>query len=338
MKILNRMFHGVSRQRILLVGLLFVILVGLLDYLTGYRLGFSLFYILPIYIVTWLGGFATGLIIVLAATISWFVADYLPRGDYVNVFIPAWNILVRLSVFSVISLLTWAVKLNQEKQKALTHYIIHDLRTPVTVIISGLSFLREAELTGKPREYVDMISIAARRLNTLISSILDLERLKKGCMPITKSTFDLRQLIDAALEEVSVWAEHNVVSLECKFNINMPTIKTDRELLLRVLVNLLSNAIKVSPKQTTVKVLVTQIHCGDLIFRVVDQGRGISKATQKTLFNEFVQAQNNKVAGAVGSGLGLAFCKQAVEALGGKIWVESEEGKGAVFAFVLPGK
>ena len=118
----------------------------------------------------------------------------------------------------------------------------------------------------------------------------------------------------------------------------MPTVKTDKDLLRRILVNLLSNAIKFSPKQSIVSVQVTQAHCASLTFKIVDQGPGIPPNLKKHLFNEFLQASNNKVRGVVGSGLGLSFCKLAVEAMGGRIWIESSEGKGTTVAFTLPNR
>lgn len=335
MKILKGLFQAASWQRILLIGLFLVVSVGVLDYLTGYRLGFSLFYILPIYFVTWFGGLVAGFIMVLAATISWFIADYFSRQIYISIFIPVWNIFVRLGVFSIISLLAWLVRFNQERQKAFTHYIIHDLRNPLNNINLALGLLSGGTLGKKDQDLVKTAQIASRRLNTLITSILDLERLKKRKMPISKRALILRDLIATALEQVSVWAENNSVRLESKVDVAIAVV-TDQELLLRVLVNLLNNAIKVSPEGSIVKVIVAPAKEKKVVFQVVDQGRGIPKSLQKNLFNKFIQAQNNKVAGIVGSGLGLAFCRQAIEALGGKIWVESEEGKGSTFAFTLP--
>lgn len=103
------------------------------------------------------------------------------------------------------------------------------------------------------------------------------------------------------------------------------------------MINLLSNAIKFGRPESAVTVRVTAGDTANLTFSVIDQGRGISKEWADKLFNRFVQVEAHKKEGIlVGSGLGLVFCRQAVELLGGHIWLESKENEGTTITFVLP--
>jgi signal transduction histidine kinase len=104
----------------------------------------------------------------------------------------------------------------------------------------------------------------------------------------------------------------------------------------RVLVNLLSNAIKFSRPESVVTVRAAPDEANKIAFSVIDQGQGISQAWAGKVFDKFVQADARKAVGSVGSGLGLTFCRLAVEAQGGRIWLESEEGKGTTVTFTLP--
>jgi signal transduction histidine kinase len=127
------------------------------------------------------------------------------------------------------------------------------------------------------------------------------------------------------------------VTLASHLDPGVSTVYADPMMTVRVLVNLLSNAIKFSKPGSVVTVRAAPAEADKIAFSVIDQGQGIPQAWAGKVFDKFVnKADTRKVMGSVGSGLGLAFCRLAVEAQGGRIWLESEEGKGTTVTFTLP--
>ncbi|MCS7264506.1 MAG: HAMP domain-containing histidine kinase [Armatimonadetes bacterium] len=218
-------------------------------------------------------------------------------------------------------------------------FLVHDLRSPLTNIISGLeTFLVSTEDNLKPedRELIELALIGAHRLLTMVNSILDLRKLEEGKFPLYLKEFDPCEAVNEAVRQVKLWARQNDVKLQVEFSTELPEkMIADRWVLIRILVNLLSNALKYTPNGGTINVAVTMddswVH-----FSVKDQGPGIPKEYLDRIFDRFVQVEARKAGAAVGTGLGLTFCKLAVEAHGGRIWVESQVGEGTTVHFVMP--
>ena len=341
-KIASKRLSQYLKQRssitLLLWGILLTLGVGLLDYVTGYRMGFSLFYLFPIMVVTWAGNLILGIITSFIAALVWLAADALTCPSYINLFIPTWNFTLRLSIFLIFSYLFWHAKAAQEKQKTLIEFIVHDLRSPLNTITMGLSNLKEIDsqnLTEQQREVIEAISTASQRQATLINSTLDLAALEKNKRKIKLETFSTRQLINDVIAENSVWTTRNKVNIQTELNLTTDQTHTDKTLLFRILINLLSNAIKASPENSIVTVTAKK-QGPNLYFSVKDQGGGISANIKKKLFSPFTRGGYSHETLTVGSGIGLTFCKAAVKELDGKIWVESQAGKGTTVTFTLP--
>jgi signal transduction histidine kinase len=228
---------------------------------------------------------------------------------------------------------------QEHLRDALIEFLVHDLRSPLTNIISGLETLlvsTEDNLTPEDRELIEMALIGAHRLLTMVNSILDLRKLEEGKFPLYLKEFEPREAVGEAIRQVQLWARQSNINLQVDFELNVPEkMIADRWVLIRILVNLLSNALKYTPSGGTIKVRVF-MDDGWVHFSVADQGPGIPKEYLDRIFDRFVQVEARKAGAAVGTGLGLTFCKLAVEAHGGRIWIESEVGKGTTVHFVLP--
>lgn len=217
----------------------------------------------------------------------------------------------------------------------LTSMIFHDLRSPLGNIISSLEVLRES-LVGDDETIQSVLSIASRssrRASRLVESLLDLDRLETNQAVLDKSDASIGALVAEAVEEVHPTAEAKGQLLRMELAPRLPMVHLDVDMVRRVMINLLENAIKFSRGGDSIQVSVQQE--GDhLVIAVKDTGAGISPRDRERIFEKFTRLGGQER--PKGLGLGLAFCRLAVEAHEGRIWVESEVGKGSTFAFTLP--
>ena len=213
--------------------------------------------------------------------------------------------------------------------------VSHDLRNPLNAVKLGASLLAQSEtITGDEREQLEIIDISANRMADLIADLLDVTRLEGGKrLPIEPARVELEPLFGEAHELFRSQAAANAVTLDYEIEPGSPAIYADRHRVMQVLSNLIGNALKFTPAQGSV-VFRAKPYAGTLvIFSVADSGPGIPKANLKDIFNPYWQA---KRAERMGAGLGLPIAKGIVESHGGKIWVESEPGKGTTFYFTIP--
>jgi signal transduction histidine kinase len=227
-------------------------------------------------------------------------------------------------------------------KEALTHMIIHDLRTPLMVISANLELL---QMNGESfsEKQLQKIEVSVRNcaeINQLIQSLLDTHKMEEGKLKPDKETVDPAALADEVVEQFSTQAEAKQMSLSFTKPNDIPSTCLDANLIKRVLTNLITNAIRHTPEGGTIEVNMDLLmpEKESICLRVRDNGNGLAPQYHQKIFDKFEQVslkQSGVICGA--SGLGLAFCKLAVEAHGGTIWVESEgEGKGATFNFTLP--
>jgi signal transduction histidine kinase len=218
----------------------------------------------------------------------------------------------------------------------LTHMIVHDLRSPLMGISGALEVIgmEKDRLSPRQQELTDIGQSSCLELIEMVSCLLDVSRMEAGQMPVKRTPCDLRDLAQTAARSVAVLAQERKLTLQvCG---DTAPLVVDRDLLQRVLVNLLGNAIAFSPAGGTILVDVTA--AGDALrVTVRDQGHGIPPEYHSRIFEKFGQVESCKKGKKYSTGLGLTFCKLAVEAHGGQIGVESEVGKGSTFWFTLPG-
>src|SRR5438034_1781483 len=224
-------------------------------------------------------------------------------------------------------------EVEQLKQQFFSQ-ISHELRNPLTAIRASaqLVLLRARDvLDARQRQWVQSIDDSVDRLLSLVTRILDLNRLRAGVFPLVRQPIELDKVVARALDVLGPQAEQQGLRLEQTTAGDGVVIAADEEALTQLLLNLVGNAIKFTPKGGSVQVAVTDA-AADVELTVRDSGPGIPAADLNRIFEPYQQAHE----GRNGSGLGLAVVKGLVEAHGGSIRVDSEEGKGTCFLVRLP--
>lgn len=218
----------------------------------------------------------------------------------------------------------------------LTAMIYHDLRSPLANIVSSLDVLFSL-VPDNDKEMVQSIFKIAEnstdRIQRLVSSLLDVNRLESGQPVANQKVVDPVFLIEKAVEDVEPVAKGRRQTVSANLPETLPPIWVDEDMARRVLINLMENAIKFTPPDGKVEMGAGQ-EDGWLHLWVKDNGPGIPLADQERIFDKFARLRGANKSG--GLGIGLAFCRLAVVGHGGKIWVESEPGKGSVFHFTFP--
>jgi len=226
---------------------------------------------------------------------------------------------------------------NRHKSEFLAN-MSHELRTPLNAIIGFSEVLQEklfGELNEKQAEYTDDILTSGRHLLSLINEILDLSKVEAGRMELELATFDLPIAIDNARTFVRERATKHGITLDVTVDERLGDIVGDERKIKQILLNLLSNAVKFTPEGGRVGIEARQAD-GCVEISVTDTGIGIAPEDQPKIFEEFRQVGGDYAHKVEGTGLGLTLAKKFVELHGGKIWVESEVGKGSTFVFTLP--
>lgn len=231
---------------------------------------------------------------------------------------------------------------NLEKMKeGLTNMIIHDLNSPLSSIMAGL------ELVQMDQEncYEDNPEIIKRCFNScsemilMIRSILDIHKMEEEKLNLDKKMIHMEELINDVLVQFKEKTDLEQISLSFSGNGNIPSIQVDGGLIKRVMANLINNSVRHTPRGGKIEIAVDFIpEKGNVCVNVKDNGDGLAPEYHKKIFEIFEQVTLKKEGVNLGtSGLGLNFCKLAIETHGGKIWVESKgEGMGCTFTFILP--
>ncbi len=218
----------------------------------------------------------------------------------------------------------------------LTHMIIHDLRTPLTSILTGLMTLESlAPLDELQQELLTLSITGGQTLLGMINDLLEISKMEDGSLKLRYELLDPGELADAAVQQVAALAQGKGHILRREIASAAPSVPGDREQLLRTLVNLLGNACKFTPDGGTIT-LSAHADGDRLVFAVTDTGEGIPREAFARIFEKFGQVEQRKTGHKLSTGLGLTFCKMVVEAHGGRIQVDSELGQGSTFSFTLP--
>jgi signal transduction histidine kinase/HPt (histidine-containing phosphotransfer) domain-containing protein len=230
----------------------------------------------------------------------------------------------------------------------------HDIRTPINGVIGMTALLLDTDLTVEQREYVEASRHSAEALLGIINDILDFSKIESGKLEFESHPFELHACVEEALEMLQLKAAEKGLDLAYEIEEAAPKILvSDITRLKQILVNLISNAVKFTARgEVVVEVRVAPsgiVNMGGeggqrngeravLQFSVSDTGTGIPLEKQGRLFKSFIQVDASTTRHYGGTGLGLAICKRLVELMGGKIWVESDAGRGATFHFTIQTK
>ncbi len=235
-----------------------------------------------------------------------------------------------------------------EMKTELVNVVSHELRTPLTAIKNALSLLQSTRLgtlSDKQDHFVGLAQRNVEQLVGIINDLLDLSKFEAGKMHIDLHPLSLSDPITGALSSVEPQAEEKGITLESSIESDLPLVHGDASSLQRVLVNLLGNAIKFTGKGGRVSVRAVRTvddapghpPCAAIQVEVADSGVGIPKDQIESIFDKFHQvAGGNRHTTTVGTGLGLPISRELIKAHYGRIWAESEEGRGSRLSFVLP--
>ncbi|HUX19607.1 MAG TPA: hybrid sensor histidine kinase/response regulator [Spirochaetia bacterium] len=221
----------------------------------------------------------------------------------------------------------------EETRDSLVHMIVHDLRQPLTALGGYVEYLASSDKSGNHGRILGSMKDISSRMALMIASLLDVQKLEEGKMPLSLVSCNLADLIRSVADPLSAPSASNI-----GFEVDVPPaaeVVCDPELIGRVVSNLLDNAVKHAPKGSSVVVRLKQIN-GTVRIEVIDFGTGIPAEHHAKIFEKFGQVALFSEGHRFSWGLGLTFCKMAVEAHHGTIEVESTPGKGSTFRVTLP--
>ena len=225
-------------------------------------------------------------------------------------------------------------------REELTHMIVHDLRSPLSGVISSLRLIEEMVAMSDFEGFEQVLGIAitsSENQMKMIESMLEIDKMEQGAMPMHIADVELDPIVHKAISALEVLANAAHVRLiDCVPGTISP-LHIDEEQIRRVLINLIDNALRHTPSGGEVRIEAVMLDGkGQAKIGVIDTGKGIPVEFREKIFEKFVQVPKSAIRGHKGIGLGLTFCRLAVEAHGGHIWVDSGPTGGAAFWFTLP--
>lgn len=232
--------------------------------------------------------------------------------------------------------------ITEEQQLAefrddLTNMLVHDLRSPLTVIMGTLALMERVDSETFP-QLRDMAQHNSERILKMVNELLDISKLESGQLTLHRAPLNIVTLLNEVRQHFEPLATEAHITLEIEVTPDLPSLSADGEILRRALSNLVDNAIKFTPDEGHIRLWARCDKPGfssAILAGVSDSGPGIPLEAQGRIFEKFKQAGSTP-GRRRGTGLGLAFCKLAAEAHGGRIWVESTPGQGATFTIALP--
>lgn len=323
---LSSFLAGRSRRSLLWLTGLTVVVIALFDYASGPVLSVSTFYLLPVGLASWYVGGRAGILTAVLCAIAWLLNDLATNPDSRESLLPFWSAVVRLATFLLVAYTIASLRESRRRQEDMMAFVVHDLRTPVANVMSSLEMVRSIDSSDSPEEVRDLAEMgisSGKELLVLIDTLLDVARLESGQMPVEMEAAAVAPVLEEAIDQVRALGALHSVEIRLRVAEGAQLVRADRALLRRVVVNLLSNALRHSPENSTIRVEAAPEEGGWLHITVSDEGPGIPDEWRRKAFQKYSQAEAQKGGSRMGSGLGLAFCRMAVEAQGGEIWLEN---------------
>jgi len=331
-----------SKSFLTALGIVLVMLIGIIDYLTGPSFSSLTFYLIPIILITWFVGRTAGILMSVASALTWVIADMTTGPSYPHIIIPLWNLLERLGTFFIVVYILLRIakaeeesrRLERERKDMLSMFA-HDMKNPLITVGGFLSRLisgKAGPLTEKQVNYVELMRNELRRLERYITDFLELSRLESSGYEPVPVPFNMAAALKMRIEMARIEADKKDINIQFEIPEDAAVmVSADAIQIDRVIANLMDNAIKYTGSGGTITVKLLD-RDADVLVQVADTGIGITEEHIPHIFNAFYRAGRD----AKGSGLGLSIAKRTVEANGGKIWVESVHEKGSAFSFTLP--
>ena len=231
------------------------------------------------------------------------------------------------------------LKAMYEMQKEFTSTVSHELRTPLASIKTAVDLVIRkmvGEITPQQADVLQRAKNNVDRLKRLIDDILDLSKMESGKLDMNFMVNNINRVIQETVESQKDVAASRGLYVKLELDEHLPPVFFDSDRITQVLNNLLNNAIKFTKKGGITITSINKAESNHIIITVKDTGRGIAQSGMPKIFEKFQQIESAESNEEGGTGLGLAICRQIIERHGGKIWVESTEGEGTTFSFILP--
>ncbi len=284
-----------------------------------------------------------------------FPNDIVSKPDYLILHFPGsmkyvltsmWIMLLSSSLFTFIILFGFAYTIQViYRQKKLSdiksdfiNNMTHEFKTPIATISLAVDSIKDPRVKTNPEKFdyfTRIIREENKRMNGQVENVLQMALLEKGELTIKREDVNIHSIIENAVELISLQVENKQGTLKCNLNAEIPVVRADAMHLSSVIFNLLDNANKYSPEEPNITVETVNFKNG-VIVRVADKGIGMTKETQKKIFEKFYRVPTGNLHDIKGFGLGLSYVKAIVEQHKGWIKVESEPGKGSIFEFFIP--
>ena len=213
----------------------------------------------------------------------------------------------------------------------------HELRTPLTTIslLAETAALDAESASPRLRDRISKIEIETGHLTQMVNELLDLSRIESGTAQLMLDDVDMIRVVRSTAERLRLFAERQGLQIALDLPDRISPVRGDEDRLGQVLINLLHNAVKFSPKGGTI-VLGAGEAANEITVWVRDPGIGVPRADLSRIFERFYKVDRARVRGRGGTGLGLSIARHVIDAHGGRIWAESEEGQGSTFSFTIP--
>jgi len=246
----------------------------------------------------------------------------------------------RTATLNIMEDLNEAFEKLKELDKLKTEFLTvssHELRTPITPLKIQIQLALMGKLGKVPKKMEDSLNMMLKNIdqfNFLVGDILDISKIESGAMKFNIVESDIPSILFTSIETLRAKADEKKIKIKTNIG-KLPKIKADKERILQVVNNFINNAIKFTDKNglITIKAIKRK---EDILISVKDTGIGMKKDELEKVFTPFVQADSSRSRKYEGTGLGLAICKGIIKYHGGRIWVNSDYGKGSVFYFTLP--
>ncbi len=224
---------------------------------------------------------------------------------------------------------------QQELRSQLSSMLIHDLKTPLAEVVANLDILSYS-IKDENKEFLEGAQIGCDRAVRMVSNLVSVDKLSDGEQQLLLENVNPTELLTEALSSIRGIARLKDIAIvhNIEENTELPTLRLDRTLILRVFQNILANAVSYSSPQTTITAGI-RLEDNHIVFMLVDEGPGIPAEMSETIFDKYARLSSQQDA-LVGTGMGLHFCRLAVELHQGRIWVEGSEGQGSCFFVELP--